>query len=99
MKILSKLNYGGFLTVSVQIVPGHRQDFERPPQLLENGKLGLYMNFTSLHISKYARVQCLLAKLFKERGISGYFRPGEFLELWWLPEDNTLKRDNDIVYF
>lgn len=95
--ILNKLNKEGFLSVTVQIIPGHRQDFERPPQLLENGKLGLYMNFTCLHITKYVRVQSLLASFFKERGYSGYFRAGETIELWWSPLQ--LKRENDIHYF
>jgi len=95
--ILKRLNKEGFMHISVQIIPGHRQDFERPPQLLENGKLGLYMNFTCLHISKYVRVQGLLALHFQENKFGGYFRPGEQLELWWNPPE--LSRENDIVHF
>jgi len=75
--ILAKLNKEGFIGIVVNIVPGHRQDFERPPQLQESGKLGLYMNFTGLKITKYAAVQSLLAKFFRKRGISGYFKPNE----------------------
>jgi len=97
MTILNRLNKEGLVSVTVQIIPGHRQDFERPPQLLENGKLGLYMNFTCLHITKYVRVQCLLASFFKDRGYKGYFRAGEFVEVFWSP--NQLKRENDIMYF
>jgi len=97
LSILEKLNKEGQLSISVQIIPGHRQDFERPPQLLSTGKLGLYMNFTSLHISKYAYVQSLLGKCLRKKGISGYFRPGEYMELWWSPDD--LRRENDIIYF
>jgi len=95
--IVKRLNKEGCMNVTLQIIPGHRQDFERPPQLLENGKLGLYMNFTCLHITKYVRVQCLLGTFFKERGFGGYFRPGELLELWWSP--SQLRRENDIVHF
>jgi len=97
MEILKRMNKEGNMNVSVQIIPGHRQDFERPPQLLENGKLGLYMNFTALHISKYSHVQALLGKCFKLRGFSGYFRPGYLMELWWAGKD--IHRENDIVYF
>ncbi len=97
LSILEKINKEGQLSISVQIIPGHRQDFERPPQLLSTGKLGLYMNFTSLHISKYAYVQSLLGKCLQKKGISGYFRPGEQIELWWSPSD--LRRENDIIYF
>jgi len=97
INILERLNKEGQLSLSVQIIPGHRQDFERPPQLLSTGKLGLYMNFTSLHISKYAYVQVLLGKCLHKKGISGYFRPGENMELWWSPVG--LKRENDIIYF
>jgi len=97
ISIIKKLNKDGSMHITVQIIPGHRQDFERPPQILENGKLGLYMNFTALHITKYVRVQSLLAIFFKERGFGGYFRPGEMLELWWNPPE--LKRENDIVHF
>jgi len=97
MGIIQLLNKKGNLNVSVQIVPGHRQDFERPPQLLENGKLGLFMNFTALYISKYTHVQVLLGKCFAKRGLSGYFRPGEQMELWW--NATEIPRKHDIVYF
>ncbi len=76
------------------------KDIERPPQLLENGKLGLYMNFTVLHIKRYARVQSLLASCLAKRGLSGYFRPdGELINLvvWW--NGSEVDRANDIVYF
>lgn len=92
-----KLNKDGFMNATAQIIPGHRQDFERPPSLLENGKLGLNMNFTTLHITKYARVQSLLAQRLKEKGFHGYFRPGECLEIWWSADD--FRRESDIVYF
>jgi len=82
--ILRRSNKEGSTTCSLEIIPGHRQDFERPPQLLESGKLGLYMNFTSLHISKYAHVQQQLALCFKEEGFSGYYRPGHMMELYWI---------------
>jgi len=101
MNILKVLNREGHLSITAQIIPGHRQDFERPPQLLENGKLGLYMNFTSLskHIAKYAHVQLLLAKHFRQKGLTGYFRSGEHLELWWNDHTDNIKRKHDIVYF
>jgi len=100
LNILNRLNVEGYLTISVQIIPGHRQDIERPPQLLENGRLGLYMNFTVLHIKKYARVQSLLASCLSKRGISGYFRPdGDQISLvvWWNPP--SVERSSDIIYF
>jgi len=95
--IIQHLNKKGNLNVSLQIVPGHRQDFERPPQLLENGKLGLFMNFTTTYISKYTHVQVLLSKHFSKKGFKGYFRPGEQMELWWNGDEIT--RKHDIVYF
>eukprot|EP01118_Nematostelium_gracile_P015227 TRINITY_DN6055_c0_g1_i1.p1 TRINITY_DN6055_c0_g1~~TRINITY_DN6055_c0_g1_i1.p1 ORF type:complete len:229 (+),score=46.57 TRINITY_DN6055_c0_g1_i1:102-788(+) len=97
--ISERLNEEGYLTISIQIIPGHRQDIERPPQLLENGKLGLYMNFTNVHIKRYTRIQALLADHFAKRGLSGYFKPdGEIsLTIWWIPE--PFDRNNDIVYF
>lgn len=97
MSIIKGLNKEGSVSMSAQIIPGHRQDFERPPQLLENGKLGLYMNFTILRISRYSHVQSLLAECFKKVGVSGYFRPGENLELWWGCREH--QRENDIIYF
>jgi len=100
LNILERLNTEGYLTITLQIIPGHRQDIERPPQLLENGKLGLYMNFTILHIKKYARVQSLLASCLSKRGLSGYFKPdGELISLivWWNPPE--VNRIADIVYF
>jgi hypothetical protein len=99
LSILHMLNKEGYLSITVQIIPGHRQDFERPPQLLSSGKLGLYMNFTSIHISKYTHVQCLLGNCFKNRGFSGYFRSGEQMELWWNSCIHNVKRENDILYF
>mmetsp|Transcript_8962 Transcript_8962/g.12336 ORF Transcript_8962/g.12336 Transcript_8962/m.12336 type:complete len:262 (+) Transcript_8962:105-890(+) len=98
LTILRGLNKEGSMNVTAQIVPGHRQDFERPPQLLENGRLGLYMNFTILRISKYTHVQYLLAECFREEGISGFFRPGEQIDLCWGP-NQQIKRKNDIFYF
>lgn len=96
-EILSQLNKQGTFKICVQIIPGHRQDFERPPQILDNGRLGLHINFTMLHIKTYAHVQGVLASCFKKKGLSGYFRPGELIELWWGPSD--LQRENDIIYF
>jgi hypothetical protein len=61
------------------------------------------MNFTSILPSnaKYAHVQAHLAKEFKQKGFSGYYRPtnggSNLLELWWLSKDLT--REHDIVYF
>jgi len=100
MKILNDLNKEGHIHVSAKVIPGHRQDFERPPKLLDDGKLGLYMNFTCLHISRYTRVQCLLANCFKNKGFSGYFRAsnGELIELWW-SNNASIKRESDIFYF
>lgn len=102
MNILSKLNKDGRLHVILQIIPGHRQDIERPPQMQfdqcgESGRLYLHMNFTVLHISKYARVQTLLANCFSQKGFSGFFRPGEQITLWWNPPE--VQRENDIVFF
>lgn len=48
--ILKRLNKEGCTSCSVEIVPGHRQDFERPPQLLESGKLGLCINESVTHV-------------------------------------------------
>lgn len=39
MNIVKQLNKEGNTSVSLQIIPGHRIDFERPPQMLESGKL------------------------------------------------------------
>jgi hypothetical protein len=39
LAILKTLNKDGVMTASLQILPGHRQDFERPPQLLDNGRV------------------------------------------------------------
>jgi len=79
--ILKKINKEGSTSCSIMIIPGHRQDFERSPQILETGRLGLYMNFTGIHISKYGHVQQQLAICFKSRGFSGYYRPGQMMEL------------------
>lgn len=95
--MIRKLNKEGHMNVCLQIIPGHRQDFERPPQLTQQNKINLFMNFTTLYITRYTRVQALLARCFKSRGFSGYFRPGELIELWWA--GNEFKRESDIIYF
>lgn len=97
LSLLGELNKDGALNVTLQIFPGHRQDIERSPQLLAGGKIGLYMNFTGLHVAKYARVQHLLSIKLKEVGFGGFFRPGDQISLWWIPND--AKRESDIIFF
>lgn len=98
--LISNLNKDGYIHATIVILPALRQDFERPPQLLSEGTIGLHMNFTGLYLSKCPRVQTLLANCFRDKGYSGYFKPGERLEIWWWsPERVGMKRDGPVVYF